>query len=453
MPYISNTNEQRREMLSIIGVDDFEQLLDLVPAETRSGILALPDGLSEMETLEKLRELASKNTVFPPGKMFAGGGIYNHYIPPVSAQLATRSEFVTAYTPYQPEVSQGLLQTIFEYQTYISEITGLPVSNASSYDGASACADAINIARCATKRSKVVVSNHLHPHHIETFDSYNIGWKMERISLPYKNSENFEIDADKLRELLSGGDVACVVVEIPNFYGCFEKGISKLAEICREKKTLLAIGYYPFCAAHVKRPGDFGADIAYGEGQPLGIPMGWGGPALGFLACTKDLVRFLPGRLIGKTVDETGKTAYVMTLQAREQHIRRDKANSSICTNQALMALTATVYLSSIGKEGFREVGALSSAAAHYLELKLTAIDGITNANPGSEFFNEFTIKLNNKDCDAVFRRLIDRGILPGIRLSDFGGDSSMWLIATTEQHKLEDLDEFAAALAEEVAK
>ncbi len=453
MPYISNTGEQRKEMLAEIGVADFESLLDAVPADVRSGELRLPEGLSEMETLEKLRALAARNTVFPPGKMFAGGGIYNHYIPPVSAQLSTRSEFVTAYTPYQPEVSQGLLQTIFEYQTYISEITGLPVSNASSYDGASACADALNIARCATKRRKVIVSNHLHPHHIETFDTYNVGWKMERIPLPYKDSEHFEIDSEKLRELLSGGDVACVAVEIPNFYGCFEKGISKLAGICSEYKTLLAIGYYPFCAAHVKRPGDFGADIAYGEGQPLGIPMGWGGPALGFLSCTKDLVRFLPGRLIGKTVDETGKTAYVMTLQAREQHIRRDKANSSICTNQALMALTATIYLSSIGKEGFREVGALESGAAHYLEAKLTAIDGITNANPGSEFFNEFTIKLDCKDCASVFDRLVARGFLPGIRLSDFGGAANMWLIATTEQHKKEDLDEFAAAIAEEVAK
>lgn len=453
MPYISNTEEQRCEMLRVIGVSGFEELLDAIPLETRSDRLSLPDGLSEMETLEAMRSLASKNTVFPPGRMFAGGGIYNHYIPPVVAQLSTRSEFVTAYTPYQPEVSQGLLQTIFEYQTYISEITGLPVSNASSYDGASACADAINIARCATKRRKVIVSPHLHPQHIETFDTYNIGWRMERIPLPYLDGGRFEIDVEKLREMLSAGDVACVVLQVPNFYGCFEAGLAKISEICGEKKTLLAISYYPFCAAHTKRPGDFGADIAYGEGQALGIPMGWGGPALGFLACTKDLVRFLPGRLIGKTTDETGKTAYVMTLQAREQHIRRDKANSSICTNQALMALTATIYLSAIGREGFREVGKLASGAAHYLEAKLAAIPGISNANPGSEFFNEFTIEFSLQDTQAVYGRLIERGFLPGIPLSIFGGDGNKWLIATTEQHKQEDLDAFAAALAEEVAK
>ncbi len=453
MPYISNTEEQRLEMLKAIGVDSFEDLLTAIPPETRQRETNLPPGLSEMEVMEHLRDLASRNRVFPAAKMFAGAGIYNHYIPPVVAQISSRSEFVTAYTPYQPEVSQGLLQTIFEYQTYVCELTGLDISNASSYDGATACTDAVSIARSATRRNKVIMSSNIHPHYKQVFDTYNIGWKMDKFELPYINQENFEIDTERLCELLVNKDVACVVVTIPNFYGCFEKGISLLSETCRNYGTLLAIGMYPFISGFVKRPGELGADIAFGEGQPLGIPMNFGGPGLGFLSVKKDLVRFLPGRLIGKTTDENGKVAYVMTLQAREQHIRREKANSSICTNSALMALTATIFLSSIGKEGFREIGQLSCGAAHVLSNLLTAIPSITLAYPNAPFFNEFAIEIDCVNPLDVYQRMLERGILPGVPLSFFGGDEHVWLIATTEQHKLDDLKEFAEILAEEVSK
>ncbi|MEP0814006.1 MAG: aminomethyl-transferring glycine dehydrogenase subunit GcvPA [bacterium] len=451
MPYIANTDAQRAEMLAAIGVGSFEELLDGVPRATRADRFNLPDGLAEQDVMKRVRRLAGKNAVFAPGRMYAGAGIYNHYIPPVVAQLAARSEFVTAYTPYQPEVSQGLLQTIFEYQTYICELTGLDISNASTYDGAVGCADAVNIARAATKRGAAIISPNIHPHSIDVVRTYNIGWKMEIGKLPYSNS--FEIDLKTLDTRLAKKDVACVVVQMPNFYGYFETGLSKLGEICKKHGTLLAVGWYPFCAPFVARPGDIGADIAFGEGQPLGIPMGFGGPALGFLACRSDLVRFLPGRLIGKTEDANGKTAYVMTLQAREQHIRRDKATSSICTNQALMALTSTIYLSSLGKQGFREVGELESAAAKYLEKELTKIRGVDNAFPGAPFFNEFTIDITETDSQALFNRLVERDFLPGVPLANFGGDWNRWLIAATEQHTKEDIDEFVRAFAEEVSK
>jgi len=453
MPYISNTDEQRKSMLAAIGIESFEELLDSIPAETRIDSLNLPDGLSEMETLAEMGKLAAKNTTFRAGRIFAGGGIYNHYIPPVVSQLASRSEFVTAYTPYQSEVSQGLLQTIFEYQTYICELTGLEVSNASSYGGASACADAVSIARTATKRKKAVISPNIHPHYRETFDTYNLGWEMDVLDLPYRADAGFVLDAVEIEKMLAGDDVACVVVQIPNFYGCFEGGLSALAEICHSHGTLLAIGVYPFCAGWVKRPGDLGADIAFGEGQSLGIPMGFGGPGLGFLATKKKLVRFLPGRLIGKTTDENGRNAYVMTLQAREQHIRRGKANSSICTNSALMALTATIYLSSIGKEGFKEVGALSSGGAHYLAESLCKLDHVSLAFPDAQFFNEFVIKIENDDPDRIFDGMIEKGVLPGIPLSMFGGSKDRWLVAVTEQNTEEDLEFYVNALKSEVAK
>jgi glycine dehydrogenase subunit 1 len=453
MPYISNTEEQRDDMLKAIGVESYEELLVSIPSETRLKDMNLPTGMYEMEALEHLRNLASKNTVFPPGQMFAGAGVYNHYIPPIVSQLSTRSEFVTAYTPYQPEVSQGLLQTIFEYQTYICELTGLDISNASSYDGATACTDAVNIARSSTRRSKVVFSPNVHPHCRQVFETYNIGWKMETLELPYSNKDTFEIDVSKLDIMLANKDVACVVVAIPNFYGCFEKGLALLSDVCHKYGTLLAIGIYPFVVGFIKRPGELGADIAFGEGQPLGIPLNFGGPSLGFLAVKKDFVRFLPGRLIGKTTDENGKIAYVMTLQAREQHIRREKANSSICTNSALMALTATIFLSSVGKEGFKEIGRLSSGAAHALADMLKKISNIELAYPDVEFFNEFTIRINHIDAEDLYRRMISRGILPGVPLSNFNGDSRLWLIATTEQHKLEDLKKCASILSEEVSK
>ena len=449
MRYIPHTEEDIRQMLASIGVSSIDDLFSEIPKELRlDRPLDIPDALSETEVLRELKALAAQNATVESHLSFLGGGSYNHFIPSVVDQLISRSEFYTAYTPYQPEISQGTLQAIFEYQTLICQLTGMDVSNASMYDGASACAEAVLMSARVTKRKKALLATSLHPEYAETVATYCKYLQMEIVTIPF--GDDGRIDTKVLTAELAGDDVAALVVGYPNTFGVVED-LSTLAEIVHNKKTLLVTAVpEPIALGLLKSPGEAGADIVIGEGQSFGMPVSFGGPGVGFFAARKKSVRAMPGRLIGATKDNRGQTGYVLTLATREQHIRREKATSNICSNQGLCALMATIYLSLLGKHGIREVAQQNLAKASYAKEAIAKLSGFSLPF-SAPTFNEFVVEIDQTivgDLPSLLSRLEDDNLLAGIPLARFYPEmANRLLICVTEQHRKEDIDRLVEAL------
>lgn len=444
MRYIPNTTEDKNEMLKSIGYEKIEDLFSDIPESIRKAAsFDVGEGLSEYELKKHVRQMAAKNSTLDDVVSFMGAGVYDHFIPSFIDQLLLRSEFYTAYTPYQPEISQGTLQAIFEYQTLICELTGMDGANASVYDGASATAEAASMAVAATRRKKILYSKGLHPEYIQTVKTYAWAQDLETEAIELENGTT---SLDDLQKNLDK-DVACLIVQYPNYYGCIED-LQAFAETVKENKTLLvAVNTEPIALGLLKSPGELGADIVAGEGQAFGNNTGFGGPHLGFMATTSKLIRRLPGRIVGQTKDVDGKIGYVLTLQAREQHIRREKASSNICSNQALCALASTMAMCAIGKEGLKEMAMTNIQKAHYAFDKLTEIEGIMAHYPNSGFFNEFTIETPIPAAEIV-DKLAKEGILPGIDLGKYdGGSDNRLLVCVTELRTKEEIDLLAERL------
>ena len=426
--YFPHTEDDLQAMLAKVGVKGLDELYAQIPESIRfKGDYELPRAASEMEVRQIFEKLGAENKQLT---CFAGMGVYDHYTPSVVPCLLQRSEFLTSYTPYQAEISQGTLHYIFEYQSMMAELTGMDISNASMYDGTTACAEAMMMAVAAGKKQrKVLVSGCINPMTFEVLKTYALHQNIELVALPVEDGIT---KLSTLKSQLSTGDVAGVIVQQPNVFGIVED-FSGFAEACHEQKSLFIIDSVASDLAVLKTPGEWGADIAVGDGQSLGIPMQFGGPYVGYMCCTEKLIRKMPGRIVGMTKDSRDQRAFVLTLQAREQHIRRQKATSNICSNQSLMALFVTIYMSLMGSQGLKEAAELSYAGAHYLcdELLKTGRFSQVYDKP---FFNEFYVKYDG-DADTLYQRFIEAGILGGVRFEDG------FLFAVTEKRTKEEID------------
>lgn len=444
--YIPHTDADRQAMLNVVGVKQVEDLFHDVPAGHRFPQIDLPPALTEMEASAELQEIASYNETTQDLVSFLGAGAYNHYIPAAVDSILRRGEFYTAYTPYQPEISQGTLQAIFEYQSQIVALTGMEVSNASHYDGATAVAEAVNMAYAnfRGKRTKIILSPALHPHYRQTVHTYMAGSQVIITGDELGGDIFASSEPERLLPLIDE-QTALVVVAYPDFFGrIFD--YTKLADAVHDAGGLLAVSVNPLALGMLKPPGEFGADIVTGEGQPLGIPLSYGGPYLGLFATRKDYVRKMAGRLVGETIDNRGQRAYVLTLTAREQHIRREKATSNICTNQGLMALASVVYLSLLGKNGLRQVAELCYHRAHYAAKQIAGLTGFSMADP-APFFDEFAVK-----CPLPAARLnealLEEGILGGYDLGQVHPSlANCLLVAVTEMNPRQEIDLFVETL------
>ena len=427
--YFPQTDADLQTMFKKVGIKDLDGLYAQIPESIRyRGDYNLPSEMSEQEVRETFAKLGSQNLELT---CFAGFGVYDHYTPSVIPSLLQRSEFLTSYTPYQAEISQGTLHYIFEYQSMMTELTGMDISNASMYDGTTAAAEAMMMSVAAGKKAnKVLVSAGMNPRTRQVLDTYALHQGIELVTVPLKDGAT---DLQALSSQLSTLEgVAGVMVQQPNVYGIVED-FSGFADACHEKKALFIVDSVAADLAVLKTPGEWGADIAVGDGQSLGIPMLFGGPYVGYMCCSEKLIRKMPGRIVGMTKDSRDQRAFVLTLQAREQHIRRQKATSNICSNQSLMALFVTVYLSLLGKQGIKEAAQLSYAGAHYLcdELAKTGKFHLAYDKP---FFNEFFVKYDG-DVDALYQRFIDAGFLGGVKYDDG------LLFAVTEKRTKEEID------------
>lgn len=444
--FTPHTSADRDAMLRTIGVDRIEDLFQGLPAEHRFPELNLPPALTEIEVLTELQDIAWANDSTRELVSFLGAGAYNHYTPAVVDAILRRGEFFTAYTPYQPEISQGTLQAIFEYQSMIAGLTGMDVCNASHYDGATAVAEAVNMAyhNFRGKKPKVILSPGLHPHYRETVRTYT--HDSEIILIGDQGEVDVEAGPEALIPLIDG-TTSLVVVSYPDFFGrIFD--YTELAEAVHQAGGLLSISVNPIALGLLKAPGEFGADIVTGEGQSLGIPLSYGGPYLGLFATRQKYVRKMAGRLAGETVDDRGQRAYVLTLTAREQHIRRDRATSNICTNQGLLALAATVYLSLLGKQGLRQVSELCYHKAHYAANQISGLDGY-DLWSDQDFYNEFLIRCP-RPAQEIYDHLLEHNLIAGYPLGiDYPGFENYLLIAVTEMNTKEDVDWLVAGLEE----
>jgi glycine dehydrogenase subunit 1 len=441
MRFAPHTERDVSEMLAAIGLRDMDDLFAQIPPSVRlDRPLDLPEGVSEMEILHDLSSLARRNRHADDLVCFAGGGAYDHFVPSVVWALAGRSEFYTSYTPYQPELSQGVLQALFEYQSMICELTGLEVSNASLYDGATALAEAVNLARSTPGRDRVLVSAAVDPRYVDTLRTYGRGAGY----VP----EVFPVRAGTGGSPEVGDDVACVIVQHPNGYGLLEPARELFDRAHAGGARAIQI-FDPLSLGVLAPPGDLGADIAVAEGQPLGNHLNYGGPYLGVIAARLEDVRRLPGRIVGETLDVDGRTGYVLTLQAREQHIRREKATSNICTNQTLMAVAATVYLAWLGPQGLNELGERCVSKAAYAAERLTEVPGVELLFPGAPFFKEFPVR-TPRPASEVVDALVGRGYLAGVPLPD--EDRHALLVAVTERRTREEIDGLALAMKEALA-
>jgi glycine dehydrogenase subunit 1 len=414
MNYTPHTEEDVRKMLDVIGIGSTEELFGPVPEKLRLKELDLPPGISEMEAVSLVNDLAARARADAPALSFIGGGAYEHFIPSVVDAMISRSEFYTAYTPYQPEVSQGTLRAIFEFQTMICELTGMEVANASMYDGSSALAEAVLMAVRITGGSRVLLPRSLHPFYKEVVKTYVHGIGLEIVEIPW--SEAGTLDLEALDQELRA-DTAAVVVQNPNFLGVLES-LSEIGDLVNRSSAAYIAAVNPISLGVIAPPGDFGADIVVGDGQPLGIPLSFGGPYVGFFATRDKHVRKMPGRVCGQTTDVDGKRGFVLTLQTREQHIRRDRATSNICTNQTLCATAATVYMASLGPRGLEEVGMLNWNRSHRARKALTDLKGVHDRFPGNSF-NEFVVE-TDKPALETLAALEARGISGGIDLGRF---------------------------------
>ncbi|MFH1902089.1 MAG: aminomethyl-transferring glycine dehydrogenase subunit GcvPA [Candidatus Omnitrophota bacterium] len=442
MPYILNTEKDIEEMLEAIGVNSVEDLYSHLPSEIRlKEPLNLPQGLSEMEVKKVVEAISKKNLPLDSFNSFLGAGCYDHYIPSALKFIISQSEFLTAYTPYQPECSQGILQAIYEYQSYICLLTGMDVSNASLFDGASSLAEAVLMSLRVKKRKKVIVSQAIHPEYRETLRTYLSGFNYEIEEVGF--DKNGFVDVNILREIIDE-DSACFAFQSPNFFGLIEDG-KTFSSIVKEKQALMIMITNPLSLAILKEPSLLGVDITCGDGQVLGGSLNFGGPSLGFLAAKKDYLRQMPGRIVGKTQDSQGKSAYCLTSQTREQHIRREKATSNICSNQSLNAIGASVYLSLMGKEGFKEAAIHSLNLTHYLHQRLGEIDEI-KLPFSSCFFNEFLWQV--KDAKRLVDKLYKKKIIAGFCLAEvYPQFPNAILSCCTEKKSKEDVDSFIESL------
>ncbi|MEO5884943.1 MAG: aminomethyl-transferring glycine dehydrogenase subunit GcvPA [Candidatus Limnocylindrales bacterium] len=453
MPYGPHTDDDRGRMLAAIGLTSVDELFADIPAGLRASPLDLPPPEPELELSARLQTLAARNRTELTS--FLGAGVYRHWSPPAVDQLLLRGEWYTAYTPYQPEVSQGTLQSIYEYQSLLAELVEMDVVSASHYDGAAATAEAALMTCRATRRDRVLVSRGVHPHYRQTLATYfEAGLEVDEIPLVVDGEAAGTTDLTALAAMLAdpGRPVAGVVAANPDFLGLLE-AMPRIGELAHAAGALFVAVIEPVGLAVLAPPGSYGADIAAGEGQPLGIAPQYGGPYLGILATTNALVRQIPGRLVGMTSDLDGKRAFVMTLRAREQDIRRDKAASNICTNQALLALAASIYLATLGPHGLRDVAAGGAARAAELEAALAGV-GVARLHPGA-YLNEFAVRV--PDARAVHRRLLDRGFLAGLALADAEPDdpalADALLVCATEVTTSDEIARFAAAVGETIGE
>jgi len=452
MRYLPHTPEEIATMLRAIGKSSVDELFEQVPKEARLGRpLAIEPALDEPSLMRHLEELSRKNRAAEL-MSFLGAGAYDHPISPAVDQLLLRSEFYTAYTPYQAEVAQGTLQSIFEFQTIVSELFGLPVANASMYDGASAAAEAVLMAKRLTRREKVLVSAGIHPHYRETIDTYLQGIGSGKAAIktaPLGDDGRPNMGA---LEELAHDELAAIVIGYPNFYGCVTD-VRRAAEVAHRYGALLVtVTEEPFALALLESPGELGADIAVGEGQPLGVPLQFGGPYVGLFACRegRDFLQQIPGRLVGETVDKNGERGYVLTLSTREQHIRRERATSNICTNTGLCALSVTIRMCMLGKQGFLEAGRQCLAKAEYLKSKIGSLPGYSLVYPATPTFNEFAVHVRGGSAARVVDALEPKGFLAGLDLGRVErAREGELLIAVTEHASRSDLDAFARALDE----
>jgi glycine dehydrogenase subunit 1 len=439
-PYIPHTEADERQMLATIGVDAIDDLLKEIPEnlKLKPGSLNLPGFLTEPQLVKHLAELAAKNVNLQETTCFLGAGIYDRYIPATVSAVISRGEFLTAYTPYQPEVSQGYLQTIYEFQTMIAEIYGMDIANASMYDGATALAEAAIMATGIKGRQKVAVSDAVHPHYRQVIDTYCWSMGIEVATLPSQDGLTTNFDA--------ADGAACILVQYPNFFGLIED-VSAVRSAADAHGALMIVSADPIACALLTPPGEFGADIVTGEGQPMGVPMGLGGPLVGLFTCKSEFVRQIPGRIVGRTKEAHGdKPGYVMTLRTREQDIRREKATSNICTNEALMALACTVYMTALGKNGLRLVAESSVRNTQYAIDQLTAIPGVHLKFVGKRF-DEFVITLPT-NAGVVRDALLEEKILAGLPLGPYySGMENDLLVAVTEVRTRAEIDRFATAV------
>ena len=434
--YFPHTEADLQSMLARIGVDSTDALYAEVPEQIRfRGDYNIPSEMSELEVRQLFQQLGSQNQQLV---CFAGAGVYDHYTPAVIPQLLSRSEFLTSYTPYQAEISQGTLHYIFEFQSMMAELTGMDISNASMYDGSTATAEAVMMAVAAGKKQKrVLVSETIDPKVLAVVRTYAHfhGIELEMIAAEGGVTQR----ADMERKLAEGG-VAGVLVQQPNFFGIVED-YDGFAEVIHASKALFIMNSVAADLALLKTPAEWGADIAVGDGQSLGIPMQWGGPYVGYMCCTEKLIRKMPGRIVGKTVDNRGQRAFVLTLQAREQHIRRQKATSNICSNQSLMALFVTMYCSLMGRQGLKDAAELSYAGAHYLCDRLLQTGHFVLTYPDKPFFNEFVVSYDG-DVDVLQRRMQERGFFFGVRVAE-----GQLMLAVTEKRSKEEIDQLIELL------
>ncbi|MGM9709506.1 MAG: aminomethyl-transferring glycine dehydrogenase subunit GcvPA [Prevotella sp.] len=438
MKYFPHTAGDVSEMLERCGADTLDGLYADIPEGIRfKGDYDIPSSMSEQEIRLFFDQLANQNKQLT---CFAGAGVYDHYVPALIPQIAGRSEFLTSYTPYQAEISQGTLHYIFEYQSMMAELTGMDISNASLYDGATATAEATMMACAATKKcDTVLMSETVDPKVAEVVDTYAHFHGMRIVRIPETNGST---DFEQMGNLLDGGGVAGVIVQQPNRYGIVED-LQGVADNCHAHKALLIMNSIAADLAVLKTPGEWGADIAVGEGQSLGIPMSWGGPYIGYMCTTEKLMRKMPGRIVGKTQDSNGQRAFVLTLQAREQHIRRQKATSNICSNQSLMALWVTIYMATMGKKGLKEAAQISCDAAHYLAEALCSDTRFT-LTFDKPFFNEFCVTYDG-NLDALLAKLTSHGIFGGVKVAD-----NVLMIAVTEKRTKEEIDQLISLCHEQ---
>lgn len=443
--YTSLTHADRKAMLKVIGIEKIEDLFQSLPDEGKFPELNLPEGITEMEVLDELSYISSVNETPQELISFLGAGAYNHFIPAAVDTILRRSEFLTAYTPYQPEIAQGTLQAIFEYQSLIAALTGMDVANASHYDGATSVAEAVNMAyhNFRGRRTKIVLSPSVNPQYRETIHTYMQGVRLDIVG----EDLNPETNPDELISLIDD-NTALVLVQYPDFFGrIFD--LTKLSEAAHANKSLISVHVNPIALGMLKPPSAYDADIVTGEGQPLGIPMSFGGPYLGLFATKRKYVRKMAGRLAGETVDTRGQRGYVLTLNTREQHIRRENATSNICTNQGLIALASTVYLSLLGKSGLQDLAKLNYHKAHYAAEKISTVPGFM-VNPVQPFFNEFVVHCPRPAAE-INQQLLNHDILGGYELShDYPELTHDLLVAVTEMTSRSEIDYLVAVLEEE---
>lgn len=453
-PYIPNVREIQNQMLREIGAASIDELFADIPSKIRlRRKLKLPDAMSELEAKRHVQTILAKNKPFTQMLSFLGGGVWPHHVPAHVRDLVRRSEFLTSYTPYQPEVSQGILQSFFEYQSMVCELTGMDAANASMYDWATSLGEAALMCARVTGKRRFIVPTLISPERFSTLQNYVSGPSLELVKIGYDRRTG-QLDLSQLRKEL-GGDVAGVYVENPNYLGFLETQVDEIAKAAHEAGSLFVVGVNPISLGLLKAPGDYGADIVIGEGQPLGNPVSFGGPLLGIFACRDDakLVRQMPGRLVGMTTTLDGKTrGYAMVLQTREQHIRRERATSSICSNEALCAVAAAIYLASLGPRGLRELGEACAANANYAMRKLRAIKGLKVPIFSAPHFNEFTLNCDDIGMSVVklSAELLNRSIQGGKPLRDeFPELGETLLMCVTELHTKDDIDHLVNALAE----